>query len=131
MKLQSVEGFLLAYSFIKQDIETYKSDDKFIQLVTIYNMLDKIMADFAKRVNLRKILNRIFKKFTPLANEAPEIETIVFALHFIIKNPNIKKYPYLKKLALEENRKYLFSQIEEEKKSKEIVNKFYQIKDKK
>jgi len=126
MKLQSVEGYLLAYSFIESD-KSYLENKTIAQ---IHKMQQTILSKYSKNISFQKLINKMSKKFIPLANTEPEIETIVFAVHLIIKNPTINKFKGLKMLALEVNRDYLFSRDEVHKKTKEIVNKFYAMKDK-
>lgn len=124
MKLQSVQGYLLATAFLN----IYKEENEIVgKLKGIHIFLQQLsMTYMRKGLNINKQLDIIWKKFEQLTNnDERNVSLLTFVFQLIVKNPNKNKYKVLTNLAFELSKEKRFSKEESELEAKKLVNKFY------
>tara|TARA_B110000858_G_C17725887_1_gene437656 strand:- start:455 stop:865 length:411 start_codon:yes stop_codon:yes gene_type:complete len=136
MKPQSKQGYLLSFAFINM----YKKDGNEMNetLLDIQKELIAMAHSFIKqnsrkpkqqRESIEVSLSKAWRVFEDMTKEEQDIINVIpFVIRLIIRNPNSGKNQRLTKLAMKENRRYLFSKIVEVKKAKSLVDGFYGLR---
>jgi hypothetical protein len=125
MKAQSVEGFIIARAFLAM----YKEDgnpmnDNLNQLYYFLNLKARSYA--RKKYNLNKLVKNAWDDFIFITKDKnTSVMAIPFALRLIIKNPSPDNK--LTKIALLENKKWLWKKEQDIVDAKKIVDMFYSI----
>lgn len=124
MNIKALQGYILAFSFL----EMYKQEHKDLGDLTLIDNHIQIMMRKHKRnkISFESLLSKGWNFFDEYCGKKEaEMSVLAFILQLIIKNPNKDKNKALTNLAIQINKKELFSKDEAILNAKILVNRFY------
>jgi len=128
MKIKSVQGFLLARSFL---YEYYISGNKMDDILAeMLNILTLINQKNARHQNVIKLVKNAWDRMCDITqDEDKAVQALPFCFRLILRNPSLSKYERLRILTQKANGQFLFRTEQDIKDAKEIVDIFYKESD--
>lgn len=131
MKTQSVQGYVLAFSFMYRystESTLTKDQQDLMAKLKMLGMKYKQNEKRNKNFSIDSQLTRAWNKLQILSQGVlVEIDGLPFVLHLLIKNPCKDKHKEITRLAIQCNKELIFSTDQSSIEAKKIVNKFYGI----